>query len=401
MAKTRQFSFVDLFSGAGGMSYGFHRHKSFKLIAAADAEIGKPSMGEGSLQCNSTYALNMGFEPKQINLAEVELGALRRELRLSENQKLSVLSVCPPCTGFSRANPQNHLEDDRRNSLVQRAAEFVEVLDPEVVVMENARELLRGNFRSHFDKFKERLEELGYRVSANTYFLSKFGVPQIRERAIVIASKTKYSHHTLEDLWAGWQIKESALTVRSAFKAISKNATGISDYPGITNDTVKSRMEAIPKNGGSWAELIHHPDGNELMTPAMKRIVAKNKLGSHPDVYGRMSWDKPAPTIKRECAHVGNGRYAHPVEDRLCSIREMAMLQGFPNEFSFEGSSMANKYRHIGDAVPPLLSYQLAHVANWILTEKRPELEQVLLSGTQLSKSSLVETDQMELLLHA
>src|SRR5690606_24308617 len=148
----------------------------------------------------------------------------------------------------------------------------------------------------------------------------------------------------------------------------------------------------ISKDGGSWAQLVAHPRSEELMTPAMKRLVARNRFGSHPDVYGRMWWDRPAPTIKRECAHIGNGRYAHPSEHRLCSVREMAMLQGFPNDFRFSGASMANHYRHIGDAVPPLISHQLAHLCEWMLTGRRKAPEATLLEGTHLKLSSIVET---------
>ena len=65
----------------------------------------------------------------------------------------------------------------------------------------------------------------------------------------------------------------------------------------------------------------------------MARRVARGDLGSHPDIYGRLWWDRPAVTIKRECSHIGNGRYAHPEQDRLCTVREMALLQGFPRDY--------------------------------------------------------------------
>ncbi len=99
----------------------------------------------------------------------------------------------------------------------------------------------------------------------------------------------------------------------------------------------------------------------------MARRAASGDLGSHPDIYGRLWWDRPAVTIKRECSHVGNGRYAHPEQDRLCTVREMSLLQGFPRDYQFTGT-LANMYRHIGDAVPPLISYQLAALCRWILT---------------------------------
>ena len=86
------FGVVDLFSGAGGMSCGFHRHPLFKLLAAADAEIGKPSTRRGTLQCNATYERNMGLRPLQLDLAAVEPGELRTALGLG-GQKVSILSV--------------------------------------------------------------------------------------------------------------------------------------------------------------------------------------------------------------------------------------------------------------------------------------------------------------------
>ncbi len=397
--KKRTFSVVDLFSGAGGMSYGFHRHADFRLIAAADAEIGKPSMGKGSLQCNSTYAKNMGIVPKGLDLSQVRPDELREKLQLGRT-KVDVLSVCPPCTGFSRANPLNHTRDDHRNSLVIKAAEFAIALDADIVVMENARELIRGNFTEHYLAFKACLEQNGYQVHAKTHMLSSFGLPQIRERALIVVAKKHIALKTLDDLWDGWEVSPSATTVKSAFEGISKNASAQDSYPAFSDHVVADRLAAIPHNGGSWLDLVGTPQASKLLTDAMKRIIRLNKLGSHPDVYGRMSWNKPAPTIKRECAHIGNGRYAHPVENRLCSIRELAMLQGFPNEFQFNGNSLSNNYRHIGDAVPPLVSFQIASLCSWMLTGVRPAIHDALLKGTHLKRNQIIKSKQFTL-LHA
>ncbi|MES2145352.1 MAG: DNA cytosine methyltransferase [Pseudomonadota bacterium] len=88
------------------------------------------------------------------------------------------------------------------------------------------------------------------------------------------------------------------------------------------------------------------------------------KPGSFPDVYGRLAWEKPAPTVTRECSHPGNGRYSHPEQDRLLSVREMALLQGFPADYQFLGPT-SSKYRQIGDAVPPMIATMIAQaVAN-------------------------------------
>jgi len=388
--NTSDFKVVDLFSGAGGMSYGFLKHPAFKIVAAADAEVGKPSTGKGKLQCNVTYSQNTGVTPKRIDLLGLIPARLHRALGFPEGSKIEVLATCPPCTGFSRANPQNHIRDDRRNSLVRKSAEFAVALDVNVVVLENARELIRGNFKHHYEWFREYLEDHNYNVFGRTYMLSRFGLPQIRERAIVVAAKQHLPLHTLESLWDGWGVKDEALTVRRTFQVIDPNATGTSIYPSFSSEDVRRRMSAIPRNGGSWMDLLKRKDTDSLLTDAMRRIVRKKRFGSYPDVYGRMSWDKPAPTIKRECSHVGNGRYAHPEENRLCSVREMAALQGFPNDFKFDGAAVSNIYRHIGDAVPPMISYQIAHLCHWILTGEQPEIRDILLSGTNLGDSDII-----------
>lgn len=384
-----KISVVDLFSGAGGMSFGFKAHGAFEMIGAADAEIGKPTSGDGRLQCNGTYKNNVGIEPKRINLADVDPRDLREALHIGE-RKVDVLSVCPPCTGFSRTNPQNHLRDDARNSLVSRAADFAISLNADVVVMENARELIRGNFMHHYRAFRETLEDKGYNVFGRSYLLNRFGLPQLRERSIVIAAKNEFPLYTLESMWDGWRVKESAKTVRRALTVAANAKNADHRYPGFGSEVVMRRLQAIPRDGGSWMALLEHPDASELMTGSMKRIALAGKFGSYPDVYGRMAWDKPAPTIKRECAHIGNGRYAHPEMDRLLTVAEMAVINGFPCDYRFKGASLANIYRHIGDAVPPIISYQLAHLCRWILTNEQPGMQELVLPGTSLRTSDLV-----------
>jgi DNA (cytosine-5)-methyltransferase 1 len=387
--QAEHMSVVDLFSGAGGMSYGFHAHGAFEVIGAADAEIGKPTAGDGRLQCNATYKNNIGIDPKRVNLSDVVASDLRGILEIG-NRRVNVLSVCPPCTGFSRTNPNNHLRDDVRNSLVSKAADFAIGLDADVVVMENARELIRGNFMHHYRAFRERVENAGYNVFGRSYMLNRFGLPQVRERSIVIAVKERLPLYTLESMWDGWGVKDTAKTVRRALGVAGKASGADHRFPGFSSADVRQRLAAIPHDGGSWIDLLSHPNAENLLTGSMKRIAASNKFGSYPDVYGRLAWDKPAPTIKRECAHIGNGRYAHPTEDRLCSVTEMAILNGFPHSYKFKGVSLSNIYRHIGDAVPPMISYQLAHLCRWILTNEQPGMQELVLHGTSLKSSDIV-----------
>ncbi len=388
---------IDLFSGAGGMSYGFHAHHKFRLLGAIDAQIGKPSSGRGSLGCNLTYKANFGIEPLDEDLSELEPSSLREIYAdsLSGNNP-TVLISCAPCTGFSRTLAKNHLFDDPRNSLVTRSALFVKELKPTIFIMENARELLNGKFSHHFKMLRTILESNGYNVYANNYMLNEFGLPQIRERAIIIASRKDFPLYSLEDLWAGFRVKEKSTHVRKAISHLPKVKAGethLSDPLHVSPSFAKKqsirRLQLIPKDGGSWSDLRHHPEAESLLTPAMLRYIAKGKFGSHPDVYGRLWWDKPAVTIKRECSHTGNGRYAHPEQDRLCTVREMSILQGFPTDCKFVASGVSNMYRHIGDAVPPLISYQLAKVCEWILTGKKCRIEDALLPKTHLTEDDI------------
>src|SRR4051812_12949452 len=109
-----EWTVVDLFSGGGGASYGFHAHPQFKLVGAADAQLGKPSSKRGTLSCNETYEANIGLRPVEVDLGVVEPTELRRLMGIEEDP--TVLIACPPCTGFSRTLAKNHLEDDVRNS---------------------------------------------------------------------------------------------------------------------------------------------------------------------------------------------------------------------------------------------------------------------------------------------
>jgi DNA (cytosine-5)-methyltransferase 1 len=229
--------------------------------------------------------------------------------------------------------------------------------------MENVKEFLTGNQRHHFELLRHRLEKAGYEVWADVHDLSSFGLPQRRRRALLIAMRDKAA----EPLRPSMSVVR---TVRDAIGHLPHVKAGechpsdrMHVSPRIT-PKVLDRIRAIPRDGGSWRDImlstsLSDETKRHLLTPAMFRARA----GSFPDVYGRLWWDRPAVTITRECAHFGNGRYAHPEQDRLLTVREMALLQGFPPGYVFEGPLTA-RYNQIGDAVPPLVSEIIAeHVA--------------------------------------
>lgn len=354
---------VDLFSGAGGMSYGFKYwgDRLYKIIGAVDLEVAKPSdskakKGGGGTNCNATYEANIGIRPLKADLTELNPREYRENLGLEVGQ-LGVLISCAPCTGFSQKNFLNHQNDDPRNHLVRRSGVFLEEFLPEFFVMENVPEMMLGKHRHHFEELKEILVGLGYSYTAGVLDFSTLGLPQRRKRAVVMAWREGRRIPALPRFFS------SPPTVREAIghlPPLSAGETHPNDpmhrCPRHTPE-VMERIKAVPRDGGSWIDLASR--NPELLIPSMKRKLREGKKGSFPDVYGRMSWNSPAPTITRECGHPGNGRYLHPEQDRMLSIREMAILQGFPPNYTFIGN-LNQCYNQIGDAVPPLVSRTIA-----------------------------------------
>lgn len=369
------------------MSYGFRETGRFEIVGAVDLQKGKPGRGKSpgsSTDCNPTYERNIGVRPKNADLNLLDPGEYRLELGL-ERGELDVLISCAPCTGFSQKNARNHLEDDPRNQLVERSGAFVAEFLPEFFVLENVKELLRGSQRHHFDNLAGHLRKLGYDVWAGVQDLADHGLPQRRVRALVLA----WRHGAIQPFPPG---SERPKTVRETIGPLAPIAGGESDphdpmhTAPANSERVLERLRAIPKDGGSWGDVMANPALSEdekrrLLIPSMFRA----KPGQFPDVYGRLAWDSPAVTITRECAHVGNGRYAHPEQDRLLSVREMALLQGFPASYHFEGP-ITSKYNQIGDAVPPMVARLVAeHVLRMKDSGRRSERE-----STEQWRSGLV-----------
>ncbi|MDD5700652.1 MAG: DNA cytosine methyltransferase [Dehalococcoidales bacterium] len=348
---------IDLFSGAGGMSLGFASlPQYFKIIAAVDCEVGKPGAKRGSpkrIHCNLTYERNIGIKPINEDISQLDPTDFMEICKIVARE-VTVLISCAPCTGFSQKNAKNHLDDDPRNFLVERSALFVKKLQPEFFVMENVKELIKGKMSHHYHNLMKILFDLGYSISSGVADFADYGLPQHRIRAIIIARR----ENTELPAFPNPRIFPPT-TVRHAIGHMPPLDAGSVDprdpmhvCPGH-NPRSMERIKAVPRNGGSWADISK--DKRHLLIPSM----INSRPGSFPDIYGRMSWDKPAPTITRECGHPGNGRYLHPDQDRMLSVREMSLLQGFPKNYCFEGA-LSSKYNQIGDAVPPLISRIIA-----------------------------------------
>ena len=172
------------------------------MPGAADAEIGKPSAGPGKLGCNASYAANIGVRPVPADLATADPAEVCSAMGPAAVAP-AVLTACPPCTGFSRTMASNHLRDDARNGLVGQVGEYAALLRPDIVLVENARELVMGRFAAHLANLAGRLARLGYQVEAGTYFFDRFGLPQRRERAVIVAVRRPLAQRGLSALWDG------------------------------------------------------------------------------------------------------------------------------------------------------------------------------------------------------
>ncbi len=386
------YTVLDLFSGSGGMSCGFARNNAFTVVGAVDKQNAKPSMGEGASECNKTFFHNIGIAPMEADLSSVSPKEIESYLKEQDKtQLLDVLISCAPCTGFSKTVRKNLVSDDVRNSLVSRSALYVGFFKPKVFLMENVGELLLGKSSYHYEHLKQSLMEIGYSVTASVHNLSDFGLPQSRKRSLVIAIRTDVGpFRTLEELWEGYAVSDQAKTVRHAIEKLAPLMAGEADQNDPnhrcpnTSELGSRRFEVTPHDGGDWTAWTKESDASTLLIPSMKRYADVGKVGPYRDVYGRLWWDRPSVTLKRECSSTGNGRYAHPVQNRLCSVREMALLQGFPRDYLFVAKSLSNMYRHIGDSVPPLISYQLSKLCEWMITGVKPEIYECILPNSTL-----------------
>jgi len=334
--------FVDFFSGCGGMSSGFHKvgleTGYFRWRGAFDIDE----------HANKTYEKNFGHKPVALDLSGDSIRQVKSILRKNGHRQTTPLIVigCAPCQGFS-SHKKKDKRIDARNCLISKFAEIATSLKPDFIIMENVPDLLAKKHFHHFARFHEVLEKAGYKINCDIINMAEFGVPQERHRAIVIASR----HFE--------PLLPLSLVARSKFKTVRQaiahlpilNPQGGADPTDRMHRTSNHRhqtieiIKCVPQNGGS------RPKG---VGPS-----CLDKVAGFYDVYGRLGWDKPAITITARCRTPSCGRFAHPEQNRGLSIREAALLQGFPKDFCFEGP-FDDCYKQIGNAVPPSFSLALA-----------------------------------------
>ncbi len=322
---------IDLFAGCGGLTTGLKR-AGFRVLAAVEIDE----------KISETYFANhpeVHIFPKDIRNREI-LEDLLSLINLKRGE-LDLLAGCPPCQGFSRIRRRNKQEahPDERNDLVQCFSSLVNLLFPKVVMMENVPGM---EMDERFSVFVSHLENLGYKIDHGILDLDKFGVPQRRKRLVLLASRTDKVPNIAEIA------PSDATTVRETIGDLpppEESNNALHKLVLNNTDTVKKRIAAIPKDGGSRSQL---PE--ELTLECHRR----RKNNGFRDVYGRMAWDGVSPTITGGCFNPSKGRFVHPDQDRAISIFEASLLQSFPRDYVFFPEfGICRNAEMIGNALPP------------------------------------------------
>ena len=323
---SRRLTAIDLFCGCGGLSLGLRRAK-FKVVAAIDND----ELAVKTYQENHKHTRTI-----EDDIRAVDAPTLLAELNLRPGE-LDLLAGCPPCQGFSTLRTMNGGRSIREpmNDLVYEFVRFVRTFLPKAVMMENVPGLLTDD---RLEQIKRELDDLKYSCDAKVLNAENFGVPQRRKRMILIGLR--------QGCPAFASPVRRRRTVADAIRQLptpSVSEDPIHNYSVRRADHVMALIRRIPADGGSRTDL-----------PEEDQLKCHQEFDGFKDIYGRMAWRQPAPTITGGCINPSKGRYLHPSEDRAITLREAAMLQGFPKSYKFDLSQ--GRYpaaQLIGNAFPP------------------------------------------------
>jgi len=325
---------VDLFCGAGGLSHGLEK-------AGIDVACGV----DVDPACEYPFSAN---NKAKFLLKSVEDLTVSDVAEVFDGSTISLLAGCAPCQPFSAYSQAWACPADERWNLLNQFSNLVGKLRPDLVTMENVPRLARQKV---FKDFVRALQRKRYHVFHNVVNCADYGVPQSRQRLVLLASKLGPI-----ELIKPTRSPKTYKTVRQAIEALPRLKAG----EVCAKDVLHQACELSPLNlerirasqpGGSWRDW-----DDELVANCHKRESGK----TYPSVYGRMSWDHLAPTMTTQYFGFGNGRFGHPDQDRAISLREGAILQSFPKTYKFVRKSdpIHRKVvgRLIGNAVPVKLA---------------------------------------------
>ena len=334
---------IDLFCGCGGMTLGFVETGLFEIVFANDFNTSALASyranfdpgGEHSNDCDIAALLAGGFS---FPAADAVIGG-------------------PPCQGFSLLNKGR--ANDRRKSLWREFLAVAEKSKAPVVVMENVPQLLRS---PEYHQIEAELHRQGFRhLAAGVLNAADYGVPQIRRRAIIIASRLgaiplpppSHANPLLQQCLPRWvTVRDAVGDLPAPLGTVMAGAPPLDlHFTRTPSEISLQRYRAVPPGGNRFDLQRNRPE----LTP----LCWLNKPSGSTDLFGRLWWDRPAVTIRTEFFKPEKGRYLHPQQDRPITHREAARLQGFPDDFVFRGSK-SEIAKQIGNAVPPPLARAIA-----------------------------------------
>lgn len=337
---------IDLFAGCGGGSIGF-RQAGFSPVAAIEIDV----------NAAAAYEVNLGVKPLVKNIRRVKGPELLRSAALRVGE-CTLLFGCPPCQSFTtlRKAATATSRDRRRNTLYLDYLRLVGSVEPRHIAFENVPGMLSQRWHPHFQALLAGLSELGYRYTWEEIDAADYGVPQRRRRILVVASRVteplfpKRTHAS--EAAAGIAAHRTVRDVIERCDQLGPGERHASDpYHAARNhtDIALRRLRAIPA-GGARANL-----------PEDLQLECHKGHKGHYDIYGRMWWDRPAPTLTSGCTNVTRGRFAHPDQDRAITLREAMLLQSFPENAELRGTGDQMALQ-IGNAIPPLLAKRVGDV---------------------------------------
>jgi DNA (cytosine-5)-methyltransferase 1 len=347
-------SCIDLFCGVGGLTSGLES-------AGIDVTLGI----DIDPACAFPYEANNDAKFLLKSVADLSAAEVKRAFKKGT---IKLLAGCAPCQPFSTYMQGNHGPSDDRWHLLKHFSRLVLKTRPDIVTMENVPRLATQRV---FSRFVKALQEGGYYVSYRVVNCLDYGVAQHRNRLVLLASRLGPI-----EMIAPTAANAKALTVRRAIGKLPALSAG----EVLESDRLHQAAELSPLNlrriraskpGGTWRDW-----SGGLVAKCHRKKSGK----TYPSVYGRMSWDEPAPTMTTQYYGFGNGRFGHPEQDRAISLREGAILQSFPRKYKFVAprAPVHSKIigRLIGNAVPVNLGKAIGrsivyHVAEHAQSRKK------------------------------
>lgn len=322
---------VDLFCGVGGLTRGLN-NAGIKVELGVDFD---PACRFPMEANNATGFL----EADVSNLLPSDV------MKAFGDSDITLLAGCAPCQPFSSYSQSAKRETPHEDwELLSSFSALVLAVRPTLVTMENVPPLRKQQI---FKNFVRALHEVGYHVDFTVVDGRRIGLPQRRQRLVLVASLL--GPITIPE------VDKPVVSIRDTIADLPRIEAGAAD----SNDPLHASASLSPVN----LSRIRHSKPGGTWRDWPKELVAachtKKSGSTYPSVYGRMEWDQPAPTMTTQCYGFGNGRFGHPEQDRAISLREAAMIQSFPEDYAFvpDGSQISFNTlgRMIGNAVPVLL----------------------------------------------